>query len=103
MEIHNEKSGRVGSHEGGVKLDLVDQVHAIHSREDLVAFLYALSHTLDAKPEWWENADLASFLTALARWLQDMEGYYLGRGEPVPETPSWKVIGDMLMAATMYE
>jgi len=32
-----------------------------------------------------------------------MDGYYLGRGEPVPERPTWATVADMLRAATMYE
>lgn len=90
MEVHNEKSRRVSAGEERVNLnlDLVDRVHAIQSREDLAAFLRELSCILDQKPDGWENTDLKSFLDALPRWVQDMDGYYLDRGEPAPEAPS---------------
>jgi hypothetical protein len=32
-----------------------------------------------------------------------MEGDYHNRGEAVPEQPSWKTLGEILVAATIYE
>ncbi|WP_457785924.1 DUF7660 family protein [Streptomyces rimosus] len=33
----------------------------------------------------WENGSLNCCLEALSAWTNDMDGYFLNRGEPVPE------------------
>ncbi|WP_442857041.1 DUF7660 family protein [Arthrobacter sp. YN] len=54
-------------------------------------------------PEGWENADLESFLEAMSAWTRDMDGYFMNRGEPVPDVPSWQLFAQMLLAAKIYE
>jgi hypothetical protein len=76
---------------------------AIQTREDLANWIRALVATLDEEASSWENADLASYLEAMAAWLEDMDGYFEGVGEPVPLQPSWKLIGQILAAARVYE
>ncbi|MBM4779663.1 MAG: hypothetical protein GQE15_18315 [Archangiaceae bacterium] len=51
----------------------------------------------------WENAEVDSFLLAAASWVEDMDGYYENRGEPVPKEPSWHVVADIFQAAKTYE
>ena len=51
----------------------------------------------------WENQDIKSFLEAMAGWVEDMDGYYLNKGEKPPVTPTWKTFAEMLRAATIYE
>jgi hypothetical protein len=80
-----------------------ERVEAIQSREDFVRFARSLARTVDQDPEAWENNDLQSFLRAMASWVEDMDGYYRNVGEPTPEAPSWKVLGQILAAATVYE
>lgn len=80
-----------------------EQLQEVATREDFIAFARRLAQTLDGQPEQWANRDLASFLDALVAWTEDMDGYYLNRGEPIPEQPTWKTVADMLAAATVYE
>ncbi len=80
-----------------------EQVQAIQSRDYFVRFVRSLASTLDQAPEGWENGDLKSFLEAMAAWTEDMDGYYRDNGEPVPETPNWKILGEILSAAKVYE
>jgi hypothetical protein len=84
-------------------MTLTDYNNSIHSREDFVAFVKALSKDLCDNPTSWENANLEHFLEALGAWVDDMDGYYLNQGKTVPQQPNWKVVADMLMAAKMYE
>jgi hypothetical protein len=86
-----------------VSIDLDEQVNAIRSRADFVSFVHVLRQQLGDHPDWWENADLESFLDALSRWVEDMDGYYRNAAQPIPTQPSWKVLGDILMAAATYE
>lgn len=73
------------------------------SREDLVSFLGDLADSIVEAPDGWENPDLESFLRAWAAWLEDMDQFFLNRAEPVPSSPSWQLIAQMLLAARVYE
>lgn len=84
-------------------MNLTHQIAAIQSREDFVCFVQALQQDLTAHPDQWENETLPRYLAALAAWTQDMDGYYLNRGEPVPQSPDWKTLAEILLASKHYE
>jgi len=86
-----------------LKPGLDDQVGAIRSRADLVAFVRDLALDFRARPGDWENQAPDAYLEALAAWLEDMDGYYRNRGEAIPQEPSWKTLGEALIAAKVYE
>ncbi|MEU9626011.1 hypothetical protein ACFZDB_15310 [Streptomyces luteogriseus] len=75
----------------------------VDSREDLAAFVRALhsSHTEEAHSS--ENADLASFLEALAAWMDDADGWYSNAGRNLPASGDWSFFARALLAATTYE
>lgn len=83
--------------------DLNDQVGAIKTREDFVAFVRDLVHNLQAHPGEWENQTLESYLEALAAWVEDCDGFYANRGEKALQDPGWKFFGKVLLAAKVYE
>jgi hypothetical protein len=78
-------------------------VEHIKSRDDLVLFIQKLAESLVEKPEEWQNIDLQSYILAIAAWIKDMDGYFMNIGEPMPEVPNWKTIGQILLAAKYYE
>ncbi len=80
-----------------------EQIDAIQSSADLARFVASLADEIARDPEAWENNDLPSFLEAMAAWIIDLDSYYRNRGQPAPEQPTWKVLADILTAATMYE
>ena len=84
-------------------MTLAEHNNSIGSRDDFVALVKAMSKDLRENPSTWENASLESFLEALGAWVEDMDGYYINQGKPVPTQPDWKVAADMLMAARTYE
>lgn len=84
-------------------MELHEQIETIDSREDLAAFIDRLRDDLRESPEDWENPELDRYLDALGAWTAAMDGYFQNRGEPVPQTPSWRLIATMLLAAKMYE
>jgi hypothetical protein len=84
-------------------MSTAEKLNAIKTREDFVSFVYEMSKDYRVNPRSWENKDLGAFLEALAAWVEDMDGYYLNHGQPVPEKPDWKNVADMLMAAKLYE
>jgi hypothetical protein len=73
------------------------------SREDFVQFARGLAEQFRLRPEEWENRDPASYLEAMAAWVEDMDGYYQNRGETVPSQPTWNTLRDILEAAKVYE
>lgn len=79
------------------------EIQTIRSREQLAAFLRGMVAELRGQPGTWQNGDLPSFLSAMAAWVEDMDGYYANRGEDVPDAPTWQTLRDILSAARVYE
>jgi hypothetical protein len=84
-------------------MDLREQTQKIQTREDLVLFVNRLVQELRTSPGQWENTSLETYLAAIAAWVQDMDGYYRNRGEAAPQHPTWKQVGEILLAARIYE
>ena len=84
-------------------MELREQAEKIQTREDLVLFIHHLAQDLRQCPERWENTSLDAYLGAIAAWVQDMEGYYRNRGQAAPQHPAWRHIGEILLAARIYE
>jgi hypothetical protein len=84
-------------------IQLNELIKQIDCRDAFVTFVQALLRDLQQRPEEWENRDLATFLSAMVAWVEDMDGYYQNLGEAVPAQPTWKTLGQMLLAARVYE
>lgn len=84
-------------------MDLNNKADVVSSRDDFVKFVDALRHDLAAHRAEWQNATLDKFLEALSGWVQDMDGYYLNNNLPVPTSPNWKNLAEMMLAAKYYE
>ncbi|WP_446685219.1 DUF7660 family protein [Kribbella deserti] len=82
--------------------DLQARVDAVRGPDDLAALLEAMVTSFRSEPELWQNATLPSYLEGGANWLRDIDGYFHNHGEGVPETPSWALIGQLLLAASIY-
>jgi hypothetical protein len=102
MEIHDEERWNLDSN-ARTSMSLDQCVETIRSREDFVSFVKSLRASLSTDSNGWENRNLGSYLEAVAAWVEDMDGYYENRGQPVPQQPDWKVLGEILLAATLYE
>ncbi|MFJ4321890.1 hypothetical protein ACIP3A_02060 [Streptomyces tricolor] len=77
--------------------------HHVDSREDLAAFVRALHRSHTVEGHTWTNADLASFLEALAAWIGDADGWYRNAGRDLPANGDWSFFALALRAATIYE
>jgi hypothetical protein len=82
---------------------VISMAKTINSRQDFVLFLQGLSKDLSQNPSDWENDTLERFIEAMAAWVNDMDGYYKNLNAPIPENVDWKILGQILLAATMYE
>lgn len=58
---------------------------------------------LIANPEQWENVTLEHYLEALQAVLTDWDGRFINRGQPVPEQLTWELLGEVILAASIYE
>ncbi|MFI9112903.1 DUF7660 family protein [Streptomyces venezuelae] len=75
----------------------------IETREDLAEFLKVAASDLEINRQAWENDSLGSFLSAWSAWVLDCPGWFAARSEIVPEVPTWQLIGQMVLAARVYE
>lgn len=75
----------------------------VGSREDLAAFVRSLHRSLAEDGSSWESADLASFLEALAAWIDDANGWYSNAGRELPANGDWGFFARALGAAAVYE
>jgi hypothetical protein len=74
----------------------------VNSKEELISLLFELLDDNDAIE--WDNDTVYSYLQAMAAWLRDCDSYYKNqRIQLDTESPSWRLIGDMLQAASVYE
>lgn len=78
-------------------------VSNVATREDVVGVIHAMVNDLRKHRDDWGNASLESYLDALATSIEDMDQAYAGRGEIVPDQPSWKQVAELLVTATAYE
>ncbi|GAM99353.1 hypothetical protein U91I_03002 [alpha proteobacterium U9-1i] len=78
---------------------LVEALKRVETKGDLVAFIQMLA----ARSGAFANADLPNYLEAMSAWLADSDGYYSSSGQPIPSVPNWRNIGELLLAASMYE
>ncbi|MFG3589463.1 hypothetical protein [Streptomyces sp. NPDC047990] len=63
----------------------------------------ALHRSSTEEAQSWENADLASFLKALAAWIDDADGWYSNGGRTLPEGGEWSFFAQAVRAAVIYE
>jgi hypothetical protein len=86
------------------KDDLYELARGVSSRSDLIAFIEALNADFVARRAEWANDRIDLFLGGLCGFTRDMGGYYENMGEVVDvETATWRMVAQMLLAATVYE
>jgi hypothetical protein len=85
--------------------DLVKTSEKIKTKDDFVSFVELLLEDLKNSPPEWENNTLESYLDAMGRWTDDMEGYYKNMGINTIEYDkiNWRIFADILLAARVYE
>jgi hypothetical protein len=73
----------------------------IRTREDFIEFVYSLRDTY-RNGSSLQNDTTESYLSALAGWVEDMDGAYLNWNKELPKDINWSVIAQILDAATIY-
>lgn len=76
----------------------------VRTYEEFQKFLVLLAEDYKANGKEWENADVGSFLEALAAYSKDIGGHYKNTNQQVDASvPSWRVFAEMLCGARVYE
>jgi hypothetical protein len=80
------------------------RVSAIETKDDLATLVNELLQEFLRHPDEWQNLILDYCLESLSAWLAEMADDYLHlSGEQMPERPSWRALGEMLLAAKNYD
>lgn len=83
--------------------ELLDYAKSITDRSEFEYFLRCWVADYRINYRQWENLDLLSYLQGLSEFVPDIDGYYANAGEEVDtEQPSWRLIAEMLIAASVY-
>jgi hypothetical protein len=87
-----------------------DDLYSIQptSRHTFIEFLNLLTEDYKNNQSHWENDNLGSFLEAMSRYAQDIDGYYINMAKDLgknidPDIPSWQVFADILRGSIVYE
>ncbi|EHU1704571.1 hypothetical protein AXE41_RS06365 [Acinetobacter baumannii] len=86
---------------------LNEKVQKINTKEDFLEFVQLLVN--DLSKNQWENDNLADYLEGINSWVDDMDGYFenvrdYDALEKIKNNQlDWKILGKILLAATMYE
>lgn len=74
------------------------------TREDFIQFIETLRTDLLADPGKRSNLSLNDYLEAVARYTQDIQGYYNNTGQQInADEPNWQTFSDILKGASVYE
>ena len=83
--------------------ELEDMIESVNSREGLEHLARALLDDLRRNSDEWENPMLDRYLEALAEVISSADTVYRNLGRETPVEPSWRLFGELLLAARYYE
>lgn len=74
------------------------------TRKDFIEAVEILRTDYNKNPENWENITIDDFLNAIARYTDDIQGYYDNTGQNIDANiPNWKIFADIMKGASIYE
>ena len=83
--------------------ELFDFAASVKDRQDFIKFIENLNADCRERRDEWQNDDLSGFLSGLSGFANDIGGFYKNMGESVDiETVTWRMVAQMLLAATVY-
>ena len=76
----------------------------VTDRQSFVEFIELLHEDYHKNLKSWQNKNLDGFLDAIARYANDIQGYYDNTNKKVnADEPSWQVFADILKGSKIYE
>lgn len=80
------------------------EVEKISNKKDFEKFLKGLIDYLKTYKLEWENKNLEDYLEGVYGFTHDIDGFFKNQGREVDtNNPDWKMIANILLAATHYE
>jgi hypothetical protein len=76
---------------------------AVNSKADFIFFLKELSKNYKNSPDEWETKKMGAFFEAMARWVEEREGYYQSNNIKEPADINWGFIANMFLAAKIHD
>lgn len=86
-----------------MSVDITTAARRVTSRQELAGFVRLLATLARTDPGRFDNGDLAAYLEALSAWIDDLDGYRAQTGDVPTDAPNWRLVAQMLGAATVYE
>lgn len=84
-------------------MTLEQDIDQVHTQQDLAVFMNKLLDDYLSNSDDWENSDLESYLSAIAAWIADLDGYYKNMNLQKPNDEAWQTVARVLLAARIYE
>jgi hypothetical protein len=76
----------------------------VTDRLSFVKFLESLQQDINHNKQAWENKTLEDFIEAMARYAEDIQGYYNNQEVGTDaDVASWKTFSDIIKGARVYE
>ena len=86
---------------------MLKEIESIHTKEDFLEFITTLIQ--DSKTNKWDNNSLEEYLWGIEGFVDDMDGYFENKKdiktlEKLKNNElDWKILAQILIAATVYE
>lgn len=82
----------------------IDEMLAVKSRQDLIAYLARLSTQVRQGSMQVENVLTHDFLEAASAWLRDSPGFFKNNAEGInPDDLTWAIVAAIFSAGLVYE
>lgn len=75
----------------------------VKTRADLADFITALARDLEVNRSEWGHDSLSGFLDVLSDTVRTIDRIYQNEGRTLDEETNWRVLADILLAARVRE
>jgi hypothetical protein len=86
-----------------IYMALTDKLKQVKTKNDFITFINTLAEDNDKSSIEWENANISSFLNAVAAWTEDMDGYYNNMKKDLPKNINWEFAATLFYVGKIYE
>ena len=80
-----------------------EKIEQVTTKDQFLEFLNLLTKDFKHNVDEWENKSIDNYLEAIESWIEDMEGYYMNSGLPVPNNIDWNFLATIFYVGKIYE
>ena len=84
-------------------MEIYEKIEQVTTKDEFLEFLIMLSKDFKLNVDEWENKSINYYLEAIESWIEDMEGYYMNSGLPVPNNIDWNFLATIFYVGKIYE